>query len=106
MSSSTFCINHNPEAKELKKMAVISGGKALKKIDQHRLPAVSIESKKDVIPFLISVINEIRSGRADVKKANALAYVGSTLLKAYELVEMEERIDKIETLVLERKTYK
>lgn len=106
MNDSDFCFSHNPEAKELKQLAVIKGGKVSKRSLGVLLPAVSIEEKKDVIPFLVSVINELRTGKIDNRKANALAYVGGVLIKAYELAEMEDRLEKIEKVVLEKRTFK
>ena len=106
MDNSEFCLNHNPLAKELKIAAVKKGGLSLKKRHSLNLQAVPIQDKQDVIPFLISVINEVRTGKIDNKTANALAYIGGMLIKAYELTDMETRLSQIETLVLERKTYR
>lgn len=106
MDDSDFCLNHNPLAKDLKIAAVKKGGLSPKKRRHINLPAIPIHNKQDVIPFLISVINEVRTGKLDNKTANALGYVGGMLIKAYEMTEMEERLEKIETLVLERKTFK
>jgi hypothetical protein len=106
MNKSEFCFSHNPEAKEQKQLAVMKGGKALKRSACVQLATVDINDKKDVIPFLVAVINELRGGKIDNRKANSLAYVGGVLIKAYELAEMEDRLEKVERLVLEKRTYK
>lgn len=106
MDDSDFCLNHNPLARDIKIAAVKKGGLSPKKRRSVNLSAMPIQSKQDVIPFLISVINEVRTGKIDNKTANALAYIGGMLIKAYELADMEKRLSEIETLVLERKTYR
>lgn len=106
MINSTFCINHNPLAKDLKIAAAKKGGLSPKKRRSINLSTIPIQSKNDVVPFLISLINEVRTGKIDNRTANALGYIGGMLIKAYELTDVEMRLSQIETLVLERKTYR
>ncbi|MBI2582010.1 hypothetical protein HYV87_02700 [Candidatus Woesearchaeota archaeon] len=106
MDDSEFCLNHNPLARELKIAAVKKGGNAPKKRRGINLPAIPIQDKQDVIPFIVQTINEVRTGRINHKIANTLVYAGLALIKAHELVDMEKRLSQIETLVLERKTYR
>ena len=106
MDDSDFCLNHNPLAKDLKIAAVKKGGLAPKKKHIVNLSAIPIQNKQDVIPFIVQTINEVRTGKIDNKTANTLVYAGLALIKAHELVDMETRLSQIETLVLERKTYR
>lgn len=107
MDNSEFCINHNPAALELKKAAVLKGGlSSPKKRRNINLSAIPIQTKQDVIPFIVQTINEVRAGKMDNKTANTLVYAGLALIRAHELVDMETRLSQIETLVLERKTYR
>jgi len=92
--------------KEQKQLAVAKGGRVSKRKADIRLDTIPIDEKKDVIPFLVTVINELRRGKLEVKRANALGYLGGVLIKAYELADMEERLEKVERLVLEKRTYR
>lgn len=105
MNGAQFCFSHNPEMKALKLEAVRKGGKSPKKTGKEmRLSVIPINSKHDVVPFLVTTINEVRSGKMDVRKANALGYIAGVLVKAFELTEMQHRIEEIEKVVLEKRT--
>lgn len=100
---SGFCISHNPAAKEIKELAVKKGGYAIKKQALPELPVLQIQSKTDVPRLLTTVIDEVRQGAIDLKSANTLGYLAGILIKAYELTDMQEKIEEIERIVLERK---
>ena len=104
---SGLCINHNPETRNIKRMAVVNGGKAPKTARlKNRLPAVPIENPRDLVTFLASLINELRTNKIEPKKAATLSYIGANLIKAMELVELNDRIEKVEKIVLERRHFK
>lgn len=106
VSGSEYCFSHDPKLKDQKKLAVVKGGKVSKRGPEVRLASVQIEDKRDVITFLTCVIDELRTGKLEVKRANSLGYLGGVLIKAFELAEMEERLEKVEKLVLEKRTYR
>jgi len=100
---SGFCISHNPAARDIKELAVKKGGFAIKKQALPQLPSIEIQSKADVPRLLTTVIEEVRHGTIDLKSANTLGYLAGILIKAYELTDMQEKIEEIERIVLERK---
>ncbi len=103
ITDSKFCFSHDPNSRDLKELAVRKGGLTVKKNSMLSLPVVQIQSKSDVPKLLTTVIAEVREGTIDLKAANTLGYLAGILIKAYELVNMEERIEEIEKVVLERR---
>ncbi len=95
MKNSKFCFTHNPDMKEQKRAAVIKGGKMSKK-NHSFLPSVTLNQSKDVVDLLATTINEIRGGLVEVKIANCIGYLSGHLIKAFEIVDLEERVSKIE----------
>jgi hypothetical protein len=50
----------------------------------------------DVRDLLAESIIEIRAGKLDPKVANALGYLGTSLLRALEVADVERRLDLLE----------
>ncbi len=50
----------------------------------------------DVKNLLAEVMAEIRAGRMDPKLGTTLGYLGTSLLKAIETSDIEERLEKLE----------
>lgn len=103
ITNSEFCFSHDPASRDLKDLAIKKGGLAVKKKTMGQLPAILLQDKADVPKLITTVINEVRAGEIDLKAANTLGYLAGILIKAYELVNMEERIEEIERVVLERR---
>src|SRR3989339_789496 len=59
MENSEFCFTHNPETKDLRKEAVIKGGKGNKK-ETHSLDLIRVENSKDVVDLIVKTENEYR----------------------------------------------
>jgi hypothetical protein len=53
------------------------------------VPDVPLRSVADVVVLLAQSINETRKGQIDAKIANSVAYLASTLLRALELLGLE-----------------
>jgi hypothetical protein len=90
-----YCFKHNPETREQDIQSCSEGGKA----NKHSIPdleAVEINSVQDIPDFIVSVINEVRTGETDIKTANAMGYLTGHLIKAYDTAELEKRIEAIE----------
>lgn len=100
MTDSDFCFTHNPEMEEAKKEAVIKGGQSPKK-NFNPLPPVNIESNKDVVKLVSQVINEVRQGIIDVRVANCLFYGSGMLIKAFEITDLEGRVESLEEILNE-----
>ena len=94
MGGSLFCINHNPEAKAIKALAVSEGG--LGHAFVSKLKNFKIAEVKDVTTTIIQILNEVRKGRLDPHIANSM-YIGlNVLLKSYELADLEAKIQALE----------
>jgi len=50
----------------------------------------------DVKDLLAEAMRAIRSGKMNPKRANALGYLGSSLLKAIEVADLEQRLERLE----------
>src|SRR5262245_649174 len=59
-------------------------------------PDAPLATVSDVAAFLAQTCNLVRKGRLDVKIANAIGVLASTLLRALEGAEVEARIDALE----------
>jgi hypothetical protein len=105
MLEALYCFSHNPETQEAKKMAVIKGGKALKK-NYDPLPPIELTDSKSVVTLLTTTISQVRAGKIDLRVANCVGFLASHLIKALELSDLENRVMEIEKLTLERITYK
>lgn len=95
MNGNNFCFSHNPEMEEAKKEAVIRGGQSPKK-NFNLLSPVKIRNNKDVVGLVAKVINEVRQGIVDIRVANCLFYGSGILIKALEIADLEERVEKLE----------
>ena len=54
------------------------------------------KSARDVKNFLAEAMAEIRAGKMDPKLGTTLGYLGTSLLKAIETSDIEERLEKLE----------
>ena len=61
------------------------------------LPHVTVpESAGDVKRMLAEAMADIRAGRMDPKLASTLGYLGMSLLRAFEVAEFEQRLERLE----------
>ena len=59
-------------------------------------PVVAPESAGDVKRMLAETMADIRAGRIDPKLGSTLGYVGMSLLRAFELADFEQRLERLE----------
>ena len=55
-----------------------------------------LETAGDCRRFFRWLLLEVKKGRLDLKKANSLAFIGSHLLRAVEVSDLEQKIAKLE----------
>lgn len=103
MKNSEFCFVHNPNTKEEHALAVKKGGHMSKR-DKLNLPAVPIKSPADIVSVLEETINGVRSGTIPPQIANTIAYICSHALKAFEVSKLNDKVELIQRVVLEKKT--
>lgn len=105
MRNSNYCFLHNPDISEEEKKAIQSkGGQANKiKVSEPLLP-IKINQGKDVVLLLEDTINQVRAGEMDLKVANCIGYLAGHLIRAFEVSDLQNKVEMIERLILERKT--
>lgn len=105
VEGSSYCINHEPRMQEKKLEAVKNGGAATsyEKLELA-LPEMAISSPADVVSAATQTINEVRSGKLPPKVASTLGYLLGVVLKAYEVANLDQRVEMIESVLIERRT--
>jgi general stress protein YciG len=90
-----YCALHNDpqRAAELGRKGGAKGRKVYDSPDRE-IPAP--QTACDVKNLLAEVMAEIRAGKMDPKLGTTLGYLGTSLLKAIETSEIEERLEKLE----------
>lgn len=86
LKSELFCFRHSPNKKEEQLISSRKGGAKSKKI-ALATDTVSIKSLDEAISLLEQTINEVRTGKIDVKIANCVGYLSAQLIKTIEAVK-------------------
>lgn len=107
VAGSLYCLSHDIEMKEVKHEAVQKGGQAdsYKKLDL-KLPPFEITQPQDVTKAVVQTINELRDGKLPPRVANTIGYLLGIVIKAFEVAELDDKIEAIDRIILERKTRK
>jgi hypothetical protein len=102
---SEFCYFHNPDiSDEAKREAQSNGGKTKALRIQEALPELAISKPSDAVLLVADTISRVRAGTLDIRTANCLGFLSDKLLKAFEVSQLNERVEVIERVILERKT--
>lgn len=105
MSGLEYCYTHNPDiSDEEKREAKQRGGQARALTIANPLPALPITEPNDAVLLIVDTINRVRSGELDIKTANCLGFLTDKLLKAFEVSKLNDRVEIIERVILEKKT--
>lgn len=100
MLNSEFCYLHNPNiSKEDKNAAQSKGGQGNATSVKMPLKRLKINEAKDVVVLLVQTINEVRAGKIEVRLANCLGVLSGHLIKAFEITDLEKRLEKLEQTV-------
>jgi hypothetical protein len=96
INGSDYCFWHSSKKKG--KAASSKGGRQGKRkvVDKSDL---SLRSLNEVVELLELTINEVRTGKIDVRIANSVGYLGGILIKALENSDLDERLSKLEQKV-------
>lgn len=100
MNESEFCFTHNPKTKKQKRSAVIKGGRGNKK-EIYNLEPIEVKSQKDTPKLILKIMNELRLGLIDVRVANCLFYGSNQLIKALEISDLEQKVEKLDNNIQE-----
>jgi hypothetical protein len=104
MVGSEYCYAHNPTISHEEKMREWGkGGIGQIARVEEPLPPMKLETTEDVIMLLGDTINRVRAGGLDVRIANCIGVLSGHLLKAFEITELKEKLEIIETAVLKKR---
>jgi len=101
-----FCFRHDPESKELSLEASRRGGLAKEIEIETPLEAIPVSTPKDVVILITKTINEVRAGKLDPRIANTIGYLAGHLIRAFEVAEIEGKVEEVRAVLLERKPIK
>jgi len=105
MAGSKFCYAHNPEVSlEDKKVAQAKGGKGGLITVSEPLPPIVIKDPNGVVDLITDTIDRVRAGTLDVKTANCIGVLSGHLIKAYEVAKLNDRVEIIERVIMEKRT--
>lgn len=104
VEGSSYCINHEPRMQEKKLEAVKNGGAATsyEKLGLA-LPKMIISNPSDVVGAAVQTVNEVRAGQLPPKVASTIGYLLGIVLKAYEVANLDQRVELIESVLVERR---
>ncbi len=98
IKESEFCFSHDPNMREEKIAAVSRGGSSPRR-NYNPLPEIKIENVKDVVNLLSVTISEVRAGSVELRVANCIGYLSGHLIKAFEISNLENRLEKLEEII-------
>jgi len=105
INDSEYCYFHNPDIpKEQKQLAQTRGGEARSLTLITPLPEMKLETPTDAVMLVADTIKRVRAGELDIRTANCLGFLTDKLLKAFEVSRLNDKVDFIERVVLERRT--
>ena len=105
VKDSEFCFFHNPDiTAEQKREAQSNGGKTKALTLKEPLPAIDLKTPDHAVLLIADTISRVRAGTLDIRTANCLGFLSDKLLKAFEVSQLNDRVEVIERVILERKT--
>ena len=105
VKGTSFCYFHNPDiSDEEKKEAQTNGGANRALTLKEALPELALGKPSDAVLLIADTISRVRAGTLDIRTANCLGFLSDKLLKAFEVSQLNDRVEVIERVILERKT--
>ena len=107
MKDSKFCYFHNPDiSDEEKREAQSNGGKTKALTLKEPLPELALKTPDDAVLLVADTISRVRAGTLDIRTANCLGFLADKLFKALEVAKLNDRVEIIERVILEKRTKK
>jgi len=93
-----YCFAHDPAQTDKRDAARRRGGQAGR---VAVLPAsdVQVRTLGDVVTLVEATINDVRTGRVDVRVANAVGYLANVAIRALEQADLEARLEALESVL-------
>jgi len=106
MNGSDFCYTHNPDIpEEEKKQAQANGGANRALILKEPLPVIALTEPSDAVLLVADTIRRVRAGELDIKTANCIGFLSDKLLKAFEISNLNGRLELVERTILKKQKY-
>ncbi len=98
VAGSRFCFTHEPDLASDRDEARRRGGQAGR---VATLPEsdVRVRSLSDVLVLVEETINDVRTGRVDVRVANAVGYLANIGIRAIEQGDLADRLEALEAVL-------
>jgi hypothetical protein len=104
IKDSEFCYLHNPDiSDEEKREAQTRGGANRALTIKEPLPELVLTTPDHAVLLIADTISRVRAGTLDIRTANCLGFLSDKLLKAFEVSQLNSRVDIIQQ-VIQRKT--
>lgn len=96
-----YCFFHSKKEEVVKtrKQAASKGGKSNKEVDYQEDP-IKIQSVSEIVDLYEETINALRLGKIRPKKANSIAYICNSMLKALEQRDITSKLQTLETVIV------
>jgi hypothetical protein len=105
LEGSDFCYWHDPGMAEARRQSRAKGGRARHgrtvKPPSGRDP-VTVEVAGDVLPILERAINDVLALENSISRARAVGYLCGQVVKAFEVTELQERVEALEVALSKR----
>ena len=106
MGGGDYCYHHNPDiTNKEKKESQSKGGRANAMIIKKPLSPVKLSKPKHIVILLEDTVNRVRSGEMDAKIANCIGVLSGQLIRALDMADISQRVEKIERVIFEKTTY-
>ena len=98
VAGSAFCFAHSPERADERDDARRRGGQAGR---SATLPdsALPVRSLGDVLALVGLTVNDVRSGRVDVRVANAVGVLANVAARVIQQADLEARLEALEAVL-------
>ena len=106
VKGSEFCYFHNPDiSDEEKREAQSNGGKTKALTLKEPLPELVLAEPADTVLLIADTISRVRAGKLDIRTANCLGFLSDKLLKAFEVSQLNSRVEIIERVIQKKTRY-
>jgi len=106
VKGSEFCYFHNPDiSDEEKREAQSNGGKTKALTLKEPLPELVLAEPADTVLLIADTISRVRAGKLDIRTANCLGFLSDKLLKAFEVSQLNGRVEIIERVIQKKTRY-
>ena len=98
MRGAKYCVSHNPDAADLKRLASQKGGRNRRIAKRASKPdrRIQVQSVADVQHLLFQTLAELRNGVVDAEIARTVGYLSGIAVRVAEAVELESRVTQLE----------